>query len=184
MFLHKSLQVLFLQLSPTPCMRAYVFAPQLLKELATTSAEEERALALCDLYYENIAPLEPAIWEPEYDDREAAIRELSCQLDRLEVAATGPMLAGRQISRADGLLFPSMCVLWHTLPRHFGWLPWTEEAIFYKRPRLHAWWELMQFEDPAAKVAEELLSDVEALSIDWGVPVPTSHIRTLPKHAP
>jgi len=140
---------------------------------------------LCELYQDRISLLEPAIWDSECTESErvSAIQELSDALDVLEVEAIGVYLAGKRVSRADGIMFPSFCLLTHTLPTHFGWTEWTDEAIFYKRPRLHAWWELMQYKPPARKLAERIRQDVDALQIRWGVPVPTLARRTLPKHA-
>jgi len=140
---------------------------------------------IASLHAETLAPLAPKIYMASVpaDERKAAIEGLSRSLDVLEEAARGPMLAGGQLSVADALCFPSVALCAQTLPRYFGWSDWTAEALFWKRPRLHAWWELMSYERPCATTKKIIVArleeiDFSALAID----VPTSRIRTLPKH--
>ena len=139
--------------------------------------------ALIDLHSMLIAPLEPSIWAPEYDGRADAICALSQRVDDLETAARGPLLAGKSLSRADGVLFPTFCALWSSMPAHYGWKEWSDEAIFYKRPRLHAWFELMNLDAAGARTAAAIQADVESLDWSWAAPVPTFETRTIPKHA-
>ena len=121
------------------------------------------------------------------------------------------MLAGSSLSAADAALWPSIVLCQQTLPTHFGWTEWTDEALFWRRPRLHAWAELskaphvrtachpnrghtpltvvvcrvtVQYEQ-ACRLVEEQISarlqelDLSAIAMD----VPTSQLRTFPKHA-
>ena len=136
-----------------------------------------RTEMLCSAYTSRLAPLEPAIWMSDYAERPSAIVSLSKELDALEDLAVGPLLAGPHLTRADAALFPSVALLDATMPSHFGWTEWTEEALFYQRPRLHAWWEMMLYEPEAARVAQLVRDDVEALEISWGVAVPTAKAR-------
>ena len=136
-----------------------------------------RTEMLCNEYASRLAPLEPAIWLSEYAERPSAIVSLAKELDALEDLAVGPMLAGPHLTRADAALFPCVAMLDATLPKHFGWTEWTEEALFYQRPRLHAWWEMMLYEPEAVRVAQLVRDDVDALAITWGVDVPTAKAR-------
>lgn len=172
---------------PTVLACAGIFAAHratLASTLQIVESADSNSDELIALYEAQIAPLEPAIWSADYaSSREDAICELSRALDRLEEAVAGPMLSGQQIREADQLIFPAFCLLHHTLPSHFGWTEWTDEALFYRRPRLHAWWELMLYESSAQEVTDDIRAHVEGLSISWGVEVPTSGLRDFPKHA-
>ena len=151
--------------------------------LEIADGADAKSNELKSLYEAQIAPLEPAIWSAEYaSSRQDALRELARALDLLEEAVVGPMLTGPQITQADVRIFPAVCLLHHALPTHFGWTEWTDEALFYRRPRLHAWWELMLYEPAAEKVAADIGADVQTLAISWGVDVPTSGVRDFPKH--
>ena len=95
--------------------------------------EEDLSLTvekLCALYNSEIAFLEHAIWDSQCaeTDRISAIEQLSDALDRLEVQACGPLLAGKRVSLADAIVFPSFCLITHALPQHFGWTEWTDEV--------------------------------------------------------
>lgn len=141
---------------------------------------------LVTVHAESVAPQMPKIYLPSVpsDERKTAIEGLSRSLDVLEEAASGPMLAGSRLSVADATIFPAIALCAQTLPEHFGWTEWTNEALFWKRPRLHAWWELMSYER-ACKAAEQQivarLQDIDFSSI--AIDVPTSQIRSFPKHA-
>ena len=129
--------------------------------------------AVLGVWAESVAPPLPAIWDPAHADRADAIRELSLGLDALEQRASGLYLAG-PLSVADARLFPSVCFMHRVLPEHYGWEEWTEAAIFWKRPKLHAWFELMSYEKTAAAAARELdagLGEVDFAAIAIEVPV-------------
>jgi len=143
---------------------------------------------LVTLYSELIAPFESAVYAPGLvvDDRKDAICTLSRSLDVLEGAVHGPLLSGASLSMADAQLFPSMCLLHQTLPTHFGWEEWTEEAIFWRRPRLHAWFELIQYEPVARQAKQKVATALDALQVDWAqiaMEVPTARVRTFARHA-
>eukprot|EP00962_Isochrysis_galbana_P037091 scaffold12924_cov125-Isochrysis_galbana.AAC.10 len=135
-----------------------------------------------EIYEQKIAPVEPAIWTPDFAQRQDAIIELSLGLDALEEQVKGPLLTGRQVTSADGLLYPSFVLYFNALPQHYGWTEWTSEALFYKRPRLHAWYELMGYERrmPASAAEESVRSLVSELSFEWAQPVPTLSHRGVP----
>ena len=131
--------------------------------------------------------LQHAIYDPELPAtaRKSAIEKLARSLDVIEETAAGPLLAGSRCTSADASIFPSMALFAKTLVPHFGWTPWTEEALFYRRPRLHAWWELMQYESAAATVDQIIADNLEALQVDWedvAFEVPTSKLRSYPRH--
>lgn len=70
-------------------------------------------------------------------------------------------------------------------PCSFGWTEWTDEALFWRRPRLHAWYELMQYERGAQEVKEAVSSRLAEIVVDWSqleLEVPTARLRTFPKH--
>jgi hypothetical protein len=98
----------------------------------------------------------------------------------MESKLRGPMLCGPAAAASDATLFPSMCLLHCTLPAHYGWTEWTEEAIFWKRPRLHAWFELMQY-DRAARKAQGL---VEAAVEEMQVQSPLLCLTPSPSRSP
>mmetsp|Transcript_18479 Transcript_18479/g.46280 ORF Transcript_18479/g.46280 Transcript_18479/m.46280 type:complete len:204 (-) Transcript_18479:386-997(-) len=159
--------------------------------LDAVTADTQRTQAdaqLVALFGESIAPFEPAVYAPELtlEERARAIRALSQSLDLVEEAVRGPMLTGKSLSIADAHFFPSMCLLHKTLPTHFGWSEWTEEAIFWKRPRLHAWFELMLYEPAARKAERKVAIALSRLRVDWdqiAAPIPTASFRTFARHA-
>ena len=140
----------------------------------------EQASIILDIHSSGIASLTPKIYEAQIstEERVSAIQDLAVSLDELEAVAVGPMLTGKQLSLADAACFPSFALFEQTLPQFFGWEEWTEEAIWWKRPRLHAWYELMGYER-AAREAQRTIEagiagvDMTALSVD----VPTSRLR-------
>lgn len=142
----------------------------------------DACIVIQEIFEEKIAPVESAIWTPDFEERKDAIIELSLGLDAIEHEVKGPFLAGRQVTAADGILYPSFVLYHNALPAHFGWEDWTSEALFYKRPRLHAWFELMGYEKrmPAAAVQEQVDKLVSELSFEWAQPVPTLSYRGVP----
>lgn len=172
------------------CAASLVRLDALSLELAETlkvvdDDANEASAKLLTLHDDMLAPLVPPIFDASFtkDDRRAAIEDLSRSLDIVEEVAQGPLLTGRDITSADATLFPVMALCSLTLPNYFGWTEWTDEALFWRRPRLHAWFELFMYER-AAKNCEMQLSarlgelDLAALAMD----VPTSKLRTFPKH--
>lgn len=150
---------------------------------------DEASLALCALHREAIAPLMPATYlvDMAKDDRRSSIEGISRALDTLEEQARGPMLTGSRAAAADADVFPSLVLLEQTLPEHFGWEEWTEESLFWRRPRLHAFFELMKYEKPCKEIESELITRLAALEVPWtevGIDVPTAQLRKFPKHAP
>ena len=135
---------------------------------------------ICQLHASSIEPLCPAVWTREYSDRATAIQQISLALDELELASVGPLLTGSAFAPCDAECFPSFCLLSSTLPEHFGWYDFTTEALFWKRPRLHAWYELCNYEQPfrdAASRIEAVVKDIDywsAIELD----VPTNSLRT------
>ena len=125
----------------------------LLAALPDGGGDSAKVCTLTSLFEERIAPEEPAIWESEQpaEERAESLVRLSLGLDALEAEACGPLLAGGSPTAADGLIFPSFCLYYEALPSHFGWEEWTDEALFYKRPRLHAWFELLRTETGAGR---------------------------------
>ena len=149
------------------------------------AAQDEISSMLCLLHAEEVAPRIQEIYSQgtEEEERVVAIEELSRKLDLLEEKAKGPLLSGSKPTIADAMLFPSFTLFELTLPSYFGWEEWTEEAIFYRRPRLHAWFELFSYER-AAKAAKKAVSDgVASLDLSaMAVEVPTSRKRKYPRH--
>ena len=170
------------------------------------------AAALVALHDTSIAPLRAALWRSDMsrDDRKIAICDLSRSMDEIDNLVRGPLLSGKSLSVADAKLFPSFCLMHKTLPQHFGWKEWTDEAFFWKRPRLHvrrvgssavrvslrmltpwlliiqAWFEVIQYERAARTAEMQVASALDALQVDWeeiSMNVPTAHIRTMPRHA-
>jgi len=135
---------------------------------------------ICKLHASSIEPLCPAVWTPEYSDRTTAIQQISLALDELELASVGPLLTGAAFSPCDAECFPSFCLLSSTLPEHFGWYEFTTEAMFWKRPRLHAWFELCNYEQPFREAASRIEAVVKEIDY-WStieVDVPTNNLRT------
>ena len=137
------------------------------------------------MYESSIQPLEPALYSELFEgNRKEFIVELSQQLDLIEEQAQGPYLTGPSLSQADAFLFPCFCLLVKTLPEHFGWQEWTTESLFWKRPRLHAWYELMQYEKAALETATRVGSALERFDLTQiEVDAPTLSRRTIPRHA-
>lgn len=138
------------------------------------------------VHAENIAPNVPKIYMSTVaaDGRKAAIEKLSRSLDVLEETIQGPMLAGKGLSVADAVLLPSMILCDKTLPQYYGWTEWTDEALFWRRPRLHAWYELILYERAARDAKQQVEARLEEVDFTTlAMDVPTSQIRTFPKHA-
>ncbi len=157
---------------------------ELLRRAAAKPTDDERALLR--RYETSLAPLERALWSPpQADDAplDATVRSFSRELDELEVAVTGPFLVGKAVGAADATLFPSFCAYNLVLPAHYGWQEWTDEALFWKRPRLHAWFELMGRELGAASACAIVAEAVSQQSFEWAVETPTYGCRTIPAHA-
>ena len=164
-------------------------ATQLMEEANVVDAADDAIANICGLHERELVPHVPALYMRDMprSERMGEIIKISFSLDRLECAARGPMLAGgAKVTRADATIFPNMVLLKLTLPVHFGWTEWTDEAIFWRRPRLDAWYELMKYEKAAKAVEAAITSKLEEEIVDWGelaLDVPTSHLRTFPKHA-
>lgn len=159
---------------------------QLQESLSIPSLEaplpaEDAAAQLILVHNNEVAQMAPKIWSPSIQEEERVdtIKSLAQVLDTLEDLAVGPMLAGKKVSLVDSVIFPSMAALESTLPQHFGWTEWTEDALWWRRPRLHAWFELFLYESAAReakKTIEARLAELnlEALAVD----VPCSGLRT------
>ena len=134
-----------------------------LSESLSIKEDDAQSSLILGLHSAEIAPLTPMIYEEEVslDERRAAIEGLSRSLDTLEENARGPWLTGGGLSRADATIFPSMALFSQTLPVHFGWTEWTDEALFWRRPRLHAWFELMQYERPCKEAQRSIAARLE-----------------------
>ena len=78
------------------------------------------------------------------------------------------MFTGGRPGAAAAEVFPSLVVLEQVLPQHFGWKAWSEEALFWKRPRLHAFFELMKYEPAAQEVEKTLAEKIAALEVACG----------------
>ena len=157
---------------------------ELQRRAAAEPTDDERALLR--RYETSLAPLERALWSPpQADDAplDATVRSFSRELDELEVTVTGPFLVGKAFGAADAILFPSLCAYNLVLPAHYGWQEWTDEALFWKRPRLHAWFELMGRELGAASACAIVAEAVSQQSFEWAVETPTNGCRTIPAHA-
>lgn len=145
-------------------------------------AESDASAAAVARCAESVQPHEAALYAPmsSREARAEAICDLSRGLDVVEAAVVGPLLAGGTPSAADAELYPTLWLCEAVLPVHFGWTEWTDEALFYKRPRLHAWYELMRYEPGVAGVAAELRAQLDALGVDWAAvaqDVPTHAAR-------
>lgn len=155
---------------------------ELLQQLDLAEEEPEDSLKISDIHAKGIAPLRPAVWSSEFPDREDAIKTLSDMLDQLEVASSassGPLLAGSSFSSCDAQCYPTFCLLSWTLPKHFGWYEYTTDALFWKRPRLHSWFELCSYETPCAQAAARIEEALQAIDY-WpsiSVDVPTNKLR-------
>mgnify|MGYP006105463611 CR=1 FL=1 len=158
---------------------------QLLEALRIQDKNPAKTEEIIALHAESIVPLEERIFLPDVplDERKEMVVAVARSLDFIEEAVSGPMLAGSRCTAADASLFPSIALFEQTLVPHFGWTPWTDEAMFYRRPRLHAWRELMQYEQAAVQVEEQLANKLKALNWDdLAVEVPTSRLRKFPSH--
>ena len=143
--------------------------------------ESEASRSISALHATSIAPLLPAVWSSEFPDREDAIVKLSAVLDELEASSSGPLLTGDTFASCDAQCFPTFCLLSWALPRHFGWTEYTMDALFWKRPRLHAWFDLCTYEEPCREAAANIERELEAIEYwpEISVDVPTNKLRRL-----
>ena len=144
-------------------------------------SESEASRRISDLHATRIAPLRAALWSSEFPDREDAIVKLSKVLDELEASSRGPLLSGADFASCDAQCFPTFCLLSWALPRHFGWTEYTTDALFWKRPRLHAWFDLCGYEEPCCDAAAKIERELEAIEYwpEISVDVPTNTLRRL-----
>ena len=162
-------------------------ADDLASTLQLSDADSDVSTKIVEVHLETIVPLLPKIYMPSVaeSERKDAIEGLSRALDVLEETAIGrPYLTGRSLSAADAALLPSMILCEKTLPEHFGWTEWTDEALFWRRPRLHAWYEVILYERAARQAEQQIAARLE--EVDFSVlamDIPTAHLRTFPKHA-
>ena len=151
------------------------------------TAPDETSGKLLTVHSSSVAPLVPTIYTPDVPEieRKTAIEDISRALDLMEEAAQGPLLAGSKLSLADAVAYPSIALCSLTLPDHFGWEPWTEESMFYRRPRLHAWYELISYEKACREAEKQIRAKLEEVAdlAKIAVDVPTSKLRDFPKHA-
>ena len=64
------------------------------------------------------------------------------------------------------------------------WICCRSSPLFWRRPRLHAWWELMRYERAAKEAEVSVAAMLEAVDFSSiALDVPTSQLRTFPKHA-
>ena len=166
---------------PPVCSMDSLLAEQtdeLMRQLVVS--ESETSSRISELHA-TIAPLHPAVWSSEFSGREDAIMQLSEVLDELEASSSGPLLTGDAFASCDAQCFPTFCLLSWVLPRHFGWTEYTTDALFWKRPRLHAWFELCSYEQPCCDAAAKIKGALEAIEY-WpaiSVDVPTNTLRKL-----
>ena len=106
---------------------------------ATPEEESSVSQQLMQVHQSELVAALPKIWSPQVEkaERIAAIEGLALSLDRAEALVVGPMLTGKQLTVADSTWFPAVAALDMTLPQHFGWEEWTDEALWWRRPRLH-----------------------------------------------
>lgn len=154
---------------------------ELNRRLDLPGEESEASRSLSALHATSIAPLLPAVWSSEFPDRKDAIIKLSIGLDELEVSSSGPLLSGDAFASCDAQCFPTFCLLSWALPRHFGWEEYTTDALFWKRPRLHAWFDLCSYEEPCRDAAAKIERELEAIEYwpEISVDVPTNKQRKL-----
>jgi glutathione S-transferase len=81
------------------------------------------------------------------EEREEKLKQLVYQLDVVEATCKGPYMAGLEVTGADATWLGTMVFLTEILPRVFHW-----GSVFQGRPKLAAWWALMQQDPAAAKV--------------------------------
>ena len=131
--------------------------------------------SILEVFSQSVKPPLPALWEASLEDeiRADEIRALSAGLDAFEASASGLYLAG-PLSIADARLYPTVLLMHRVLPKYYGWEEWTDAALFWKRPNIHAWFELMGYEKAAEEAARELdasLSEVDWSALSLDVPV-------------
>ena len=154
-------------------------------ELPSKVPDDEVSSRICLLYTEVARELVPAIFSADESEetRVAAIETVSCKLDVLEETIKGPLLTGSKPTVADAIVYPSMALFELSLPKYFGWEEWTNEALFYRRPRLHAWYELFNYERAAKTDRKALVQGVGEMDLlALAVEAPTSAKRTFPRH--
>jgi glutathione S-transferase len=81
------------------------------------------------------------------EEREEKLKQLVYQLDVLEATCKGPYMAGLEVTAGDATWLGTVVFLTEILPRVFHW-----GNVFQGRPKLAAWWALMQQDPAAAKV--------------------------------
>ena len=152
---------------------------ELNRQLDLPGEESEASRSISALHDTSIAPLLPAVWSSEFQDRKDAIIKLSTGLDELEASSSGPLLTGDAFASCDAQCFPTFCLLSWALPRHFGWEEYTTDALFWKRPRLHAWFDLCSYEKPCRDAAAKIERELEAIEYwpEISVDVPTNKLR-------
>lgn len=116
---------------------------------------EKRALAalvvrIHDLY---ITTIQGCLYKPmdSKSQRATEISQIAKQLDIIEGLCKGPYICGPDMSYADTAILPTFVFCNYILPKFFGW-----PGIFEERPKLQAWWALMNADTDIRKVIGEI----------------------------
>lgn len=122
---------------------------------------EKRALAslivrIHDMY---MTTIQGCMYKPmdSKSQRATEIAQIARQLDIIESYCTGPYVCGADMSYADTAILPTIVFCNYILPRFFGW-----PGIFEERPKLQAWWKLMNLDPDTGKVIQEIEGGLES----------------------
>lgn len=125
----------------------------------TASTPEGRAVAalVSRLHDQYVTPIQACLYRAmSGEEREEKLKQLVYQLDVVEATCKGPHMAGLEVTGADATWLGTMVFLTEILPRVFHW-----GSVFQGRPKLAAWWALMQQDPAAAKVIDEVRGGLE-----------------------
>jgi glutathione S-transferase len=125
-------------------------SPSLVPATPELRARASLIVRILDVYINSI---QGCMYKPmeSKSERASQIGQLAKQLDVLEGYVVGPYCTGEVMSYADTALVPTFVFMNFILPKFFGW-----PSLWEERPKLEAWWKLMNQDEEAKQVINEV----------------------------
>lgn len=121
---------------------------------ASTPELRARANAVCRIHDMYVSGTQACMYKAMgIEERADKLRTLHNLLNYFERMLDGPYVCGSQMTLADATLFPTFVFFLHILPSRFGW-----RDVFDGRPKLRAWWEVIEADGHATRVIGEIKS--------------------------
>lgn len=133
--------------------------PSLVPPTPELRARAALVVRILDVYINSI---QGCMYKPmdSKSERAAQVGQLARQLDILETYVIGPYVTGEEMSYADTALVPTVVFMEYILPKFFGW-----PGLWEGRPKLEAWWEVVQEHVEVRRVVEEVRDGLKSWDV-------------------